>query len=119
LHYLRLRKDRERLLLNGRKFPQLLVYLMEWLALLMDCINMPSSKDVSNPADYFSGHCKRFAWHAVVDRHGRFMYLCIARPGRRNDTKTFKGCQKLNNWLRSWPSRYFIVGDNAYVIEDY
>ena len=59
-----------------------------WLA----CIEKPT---ISNATDYFSGHyyqCFGLNIQAVCDSNLRFIYFCVAAPGRANDSRVFGRC---------------------------
>ena len=83
-----------------------------WLA----CTNKPSSRDVTNQTDFFSGHYQRYGLNvqAVCDSNLRFIYLSINSPGKTNDAIAFQRCDSLQEWLDKLPEQYFLIGDNAY-----
>jgi hypothetical protein len=82
--------------------------------------NKPGDNECSNPADYYSGHKKAHGMNvqALCDHTLKFRYVCIAGPGKTNDNKAFDRCTNLHAWLRTLPSSYFIVGDNAYSLSN-
>jgi hypothetical protein len=82
--------------------------------------NKPSDNEVTNPADYYSGHKKTFGVNvqAVCDHTLRFRFVCVAAPGKTNDHRAFGYCTTFLAWLEALPSGYFIVGDNAYPLSN-
>ena len=82
------------------------------------CIQLP--RDVTNQADFFSGHCKRYGLNvqAVCDAKLRFTYIGIRGAGRTSDSKIFSQCTKLREWLASIPDDYFLIGDDAYQLSN-
>ena len=84
-----------------------------WLA----CIDKPN---VSNPADYYSGHYQRYGLNvqAVCDVNLKFIYFGVVAPGKTNDARVFRRCLGLQKWLDKIPNEYFLVGDNAYPLSN-
>ena len=82
--------------------------------------NKPGDHECSNPADFYSGHKKTHGLNiqALCDHTLKFRYVCVAAPGKTNDNKAFDRCTGLQAWLATLPSRYFIVGDNAYPLSN-
>ena len=81
----------------------------------------PIDSDIKDKRAYFSGHYQRFGLNiqAICDSRLRFIYFAVAAPGRTNDARAFLKCHKLRQWMKSIESsKYFIVGDNAYVLCD-
>jgi hypothetical protein len=78
------------------------------------CSKMP--KGVDNQLDYRSGHYQRYGLNiqAVCDANLRFLYFTVVAPGKCNDARAFKRCEKLNKWLDNLPDGVFVGGDNAY-----
>lgn len=82
--------------------------------------NVPHRSEVTNTADYYSGHKKIHALNvqAMVDSMLRFRYVCIAGPGKMNDGRAFLRCRPLRQWLEALPNKYFIIGDAAYPLSN-
>jgi len=76
--------------------------------------NKPS--DVPIPGDFYSGHYKQFGFNvqAICDANLRFIYLCVAGPGRTNDNRAFTCLIQLHQWLENLSLLYCLIGDNAY-----
>jgi len=74
--------------------------------------------NVINGGDFYSGHYKRYGINvqAVCDANLRFIYVCVAGPGRTNDNRAFHRLTKLRKWLQKLPGEYFIVSDGAYTL---
>ena len=90
------------------------------------CINKPPLNDpalkrqkMRNQTDYFSGHYQQYGLNiqAICDAKLRFIYFCVAAPGKTNDSRAFIRCEFLQHWLQNLPEQYFLVGDNAYQLD--
>ena len=83
-----------------------------WLA----CTNKPTRRDASNQTDFFSGHYQRYGLNvqAMCDANCRFIFFCIAGPGKTNDFRAFSRCLELREWIDNLPTGFFVIGDNAY-----
>mmetsp|Transcript_6245 Transcript_6245/g.12916 ORF Transcript_6245/g.12916 Transcript_6245/m.12916 type:complete len:426 (-) Transcript_6245:105-1382(-) len=84
------------------------------------CTNKPAVNEVDSVTDYFSGHYMRFGLNvqAICDANLRFIYFGVAAPGRTNDNKGFRRCEKLCRWMDTLPEGHFLIGDNAYTLSD-
>ncbi len=76
----------------------------------------PRKDEVSDTNQYFSGHKHHFGLNVqcVCDARGRFIYVCVAGPGKTNDARAFPRCEKLQRVIDNFPPEYFLVGDGAY-----
>ena len=74
---------------------------------------------VPNPGDFYSGLYKRYGLNvqAMCDANLRFIYVCVAGPGKTNDNRAFKRLDGLHEWLQQLPDSYFLIGDNAYTLQ--
>ena len=77
-----------------------------------------SPRDVTNTADYFSGHyqCYGLNVQAMCGPDLEFLYVSVVAPGKTNDIRAFGWCSALHSWLDALPDQYFISADNAYPI---
>ena len=82
-----------------------------------------SPKGVPNPVDYRSGHYGTFGINvqAVCDPDLRFLYWCVAAPGKTGNAAAIQKCtdfQRFLNILRQpdLRGRFFFVADNAYTL---
>ena len=55
---------------------------------------------------------------AICDAKLRFIYIAVAAPGKTGDARAFKRLHRLRHWLKKLPDKYFIIGDNAYIVDN-
>ena len=82
----------------------------------------PIDRDITDKRSYYSGHYQKFGLNvqAICDARLRFIYFAVAAPGRTNDARAILKCNRLCEWLDTLgDGKYFIVGDNAYVLADH
>jgi hypothetical protein len=79
-------------------------------------ISQPKGKEVKNIRSYYSGHycCFGMNVQAVCDHRLRFIYLCVAGPGRMPDISAYRKSE-LRKLVEALPPTKYIVADNAYV----
>ena len=87
-----------------------------WCLGFRESLNTPNQKQVHNPVHYFSGHYQQHGVNvqAICDANLQFIYFGVVGPGRSNNTRAFNGCIELRKWMATLPDGYFLVGDNAY-----
>jgi hypothetical protein len=76
--------------------------------------------NVEDARNYFSGHYQRFGLNvqALCDAHLRFIYLSVCGPGGMNDVHAIDKCTELNRFIKAMPTKYFLLGDNAYGLSE-
>ena len=80
----------------------------------------PSKKCVcGNVVAYFSGHYEHYGVNClgICDVEGRYLYFCVASPGKTNDALSFVEAGG-NKILQLLPKGAYFVGDAAYELSD-
>jgi len=73
----------------------------------------------NNQTAYFSEHYEHYGVNClgICDLKGRYLYFCVASPGKTNDALSFvnAGCHKI---LRDMPADTYSVGDAAFELSE-
>jgi hypothetical protein len=83
-------------------------------------ITAPSFAECGNVGAYFSGHYCTYGVNvqAMCDTDCRFIFLCLAAPGKTNDSVAIRKTS-LPAWLDALPPGYFTAADCAYSITEH
>ena len=83
-------------------------------------ITAPSFGECGNVTAYFSGHYCTYGVNvqAMCDADCRFLFFCIAAPGKTNDAVAIRKTSLLP-WLDALPPGFFVAGDCAYTLTEH
>jgi hypothetical protein len=83
-------------------------------------ITAPSFAECRNVGAYFSGHFCTYGVNvqAMCDADCHFIFLCLAAPGKTNDSVAIRKTS-LPAWLDTLPPGYFTAADCAYSITEH
>ena len=79
----------------------------------------PSSNDVQNARDYFSGHYQKYGLNmqAVCDHAYRFLWVGVNAPGGMSDNTNYQ-LSTISSLVEALPAGTYILGDNAYQVSE-
>lgn len=83
-------------------------------------IKRPSSAEVPNSRDYFSGHYQMYGLNvqAVCDHSYRFLWLGVLGPGGSSDIMCYRQGD-ISQLVAELPAGAYVLGDNAYPVSEH